>query len=343
MRSKVAAILSLAFLAGTNAALSQTTTGKVVNYKATLDNVKTVFGVAPPVATLHPGDILDTTTLDCFGGALTKPGDTLSMVKMDNPLSGPFYVEGAEPGDTLVIKFLDLKIDGDQGVGTYSPGFGALSSSSYTPMLNPDLPERIWYYPIDHASNTATFKATDSAFTTKIPLHPFMGCVGVAPAGGEARSSIVPAEFGGNMDSPEASAGNTLYLPVNVKGALLYLGDGHAAMGDGEVAGSAIEVPMRVRVQVNVLKGKTIAWPRFENDEYLMATGIYRPLEDAARIAYIELVKWIHEDYGLSELDAYELLSKVAEVRLSEMVDPNYVVIAKINKKYLPARKATAK
>ena len=320
-------------------AQSHGSTGNVVTFKTTIDNVKTVFGVAPPVATLHPGDILDTHTLDCFAGALKKPDDTLSMVKMDNPLSGPFYIEGAEPGDTLAVKFLALTVDGDQGVGTYSPGFGALSTSTYTPMLNPDLPERLWFYPIDHATNTATFKAADSNFTTKIPLHPFMGCVGDAPADGEARSSIVPAEFGGNMDSPEASAGNTLYLPVSVKGALLYLGDGHAAMGDGEVAGSAIEVPMHVRLQVDVIKGKKIAWPRFENDDYLMAAGIYRPLEDAARIAYTELVKWIHDDYGLSELDTYELLSKVAEVRVSELVDPNYVVIAKINKKYLPAKK----
>ena len=104
-------------------------------------------------------------------------------------------------------------------------------------MLNKPLPEKIWFYPIDHATNMATFKALDSNFTVKIPVHPFFGCIGVAPAEGEARSSIVPAEFGGNMDAPEAKAGNTVYFPVNVKGGLLYLGDGHAAMGDGEVAG----------------------------------------------------------------------------------------------------------
>ncbi|MGC2108289.1 MAG: acetamidase/formamidase family protein [Candidatus Korobacteraceae bacterium] len=343
MKSKYLLLLAIFTTPALAHAQSQSSHGALVTYKTTLDNVKTVFAPAPPVATLHPGDILDTNTLDCFAGVLKKPGDTLSMVKMDNPLSGPFYVEGAEPGDTLAVKFLDLTVDGDQGVGTYSPGFGAISTSSYTPMLNTDLPERIWFYPIDKASNMATFKAADSNFTTKIPLHPFMGCVGDAPADGEARSSIVPAEFGGNMDSPEASVGNTLYLPVSVKGALLYLGDGHAAMGDGEIAGSAIEVPMHVRVQVDVIKGQKIAWPRFENDDYLMATGIYRPLEDAARIAFTELVKWIHQDYGLSELDTYELLSKVAEVRLSEMVDPNYVVIAKINKKYLPPKKIARK
>ena len=316
---------------------------RIVTYRATTENVKGVFGPADPVAALRPGDTLDTNTLDCFGGALKKPGDTMSMVKMDNPLTGPFYIEGAQPGDTLVLKFLDLSIDGDQGIGNYVPGFGALSSSTYTPMLNHDLPERIWFYPIDKETNTATFKATDSDFTTKIPLHPFLGCVGVAPADGEARSSLVAAEFGGNMDAPEASVGNTLYLPVNVMGALLYLGDGHAAMGDGEVAGSAIEVPMHERIQVDLIKGKKISWPRFENDEYLMAAGIYRPLEDATRIAYTELIKWIHDDYGLSQLDLYELMSVAGELRVTEIVDPNYAVVARINKKYLPAKQEPPK
>ena len=268
---------------------------------------------AEPVARLKPGDILDTNTLDCFGNAIKKPGDTLSMVKGDNPLTGPFYIEGAEPGDTLAVKILDLEVDGDQGVGAFAPGFGALNETNYTPMLHPPLPEKIWFYPIDHATNTATFQALDSNFSVKIPLHPFFGCIGVAPSGGEARSSIVPAEFGGNMDSPEASVGNTVYFPVNVPGGLLYIGDGHAAMGDGEVAGTAIEVPLRARVQLNLIKGQKINWPRFENDNAIMAVGAYRPLDDCVRIAFTELVAWIHQDYGLSELDAYELLSQGRE------------------------------
>jgi acetamidase/formamidase len=173
----------------------------------------------------------------------------------------------------------------------------------------------------------------------KFPLHPFLGCIGVCPANGEARSSIVPAEFGGNMDAPEVSAGNILYLPVNVPGALLYFGDGHAAMGDGEVAGSAVEVPMRERLKIDVIKGKRIEWPRFENENEIMTTGIYRPVDDAARIAVTELMHWIHADYGLSELDAYELFSKVGKLHLTEMVDPNYVVVAAIDKKYLPPKK----
>ena len=162
---------------------------------------------------------------------------------------------------------------------------------------------------------------------------------GVAPANGEARSSIVPAEFGGNMDAPEVSKGNTLYLPVNVVGALVYFGDGHAAMGDGEIAGTALEVPLRGRVQVHVIKGRKINWPRFENDEYIMTVGAYRPLDDALRIAFTDLVGWIHKDYGLTELDTYELLSKVGEIHLNEMVDPNYVIVAKVKKSYLPKPK----
>jgi amidase len=332
----VAAVVSAGITGLSWLALAEENT---VKYQATIQNVKYLFASLPPVARLKPGDILDTNTLDCFGNAIQKPGDTLDMAKGDNPLTGPFYIEGAEPGDTLAVKILDLAVDSEQGVGALAPGFGAINPTSYTPMLAPPLPPKIWFYPIDRASNMATFQALDSKFTTKIPLHPFFGCIGVAPAGGEARSSIVPAEFGGNMDSPQASVGNTIYFPVNVAGALLYLGDGHAAMGDGEVAGTAIEVPLHAKVEVNLIKGRKINWPRFENDNAIMTAGVYRPLDDCVRIAFTELVAWIHEDYGLSELDAYELLSQVAKIHLNEMVDPNYVVVASIEKKFLPPKK----
>ena len=319
--------------------LLQGTAPNVVRYRATLNDVKYVYGPAEGVARLRSGDILETNTLDAFGNAIQKPGDTFAMAKGDNPLTGPFYIQDAEPGDTLAVKILELKVDGRQGVGGLAPGFGALSKTSYTPMLNPDLPEKIWFYPIDTASNLATFKANDSNYSVKIPMKPFLGCIGVAPPGGEARMSITPGEWGGNMDAPEASAGHTVYLPVSVPGALLYIGDGHAAQGDGEVAGTGIEVPLTARLQVSLIKGQRLAWPRFENDKSLMAVGAYRPLDDALRIAFSQLVAWIHKDYGLSELDAYELLSKVARIHLTEMVDPNYVVVAIIDREYLPPRK----
>jgi amidase len=304
-----------------------------VRYDLKMDELKYVFGVVPPVLKVHAGDIIETNTVDSDGKAVEAAG---YKVPGFNPLSGPFYVEEAERGDTLVVRFLSVEVDGNEGFGDIDPGFGgALNSNPYTPMLGKGIPKRSWTYPIDKAANMATFHASDSNFSVKIPLHPFLGCVGVAPADGEARNSTVPAEFGGNMDASEASAGNTLYLPVNVPGALLFLGDGHAAMGDGEIAGTAIEVSTRVRIQVEVIKGKTIHWPRFENEDYIMAVGIYRPLDDALRIAFTELVHWINERNGLSEMDAYELLSKTAEIHVAEMVDPNYVVVAKIHKKFL--------
>jgi acetamidase/formamidase len=307
---------------------------RTVHYELKFRDLKYVFGPLPPVLRVHAGDIIDTATVDADGKAVEEAG---IKVAGPNPLTGPFYIEEAQPGDTLVVRFLTIDPNTKQGFGGAGPGFGALNSSHYTPMLGESIPPKSWIYPIDKSENVATFHANDSDFSVKIPLHPFLGCVGVAPADGEARSSIVPAEFGGNMDAPEASVGNILYLPVNVPGALLFFGDGHAAMGDGEIAGTAIETSMRVRLQVDVVKGQKIAWPRFENNDYIMAAGIYRPLDDALRIAFTELVRWIHERYALSEMDAYELLSKTAEIHLDEMVDPNYVIVAKINKKFLPA------
>ena len=330
-----AANLSLAQVAASN--ILESTAPKTVRYDLKLNDVKYVYGFAVPVLRLKAGDILETNTADGDGKVLEDAG---MKVGGPNPLTGPFYVEGAEPGDTLVIHFLSVEVNAPEGFGSAGPGFGAINSSGYTPMLDHPIPKKSWLYKIDRSRQAALFQANDSDFSTEIPLHPFLGCVGVAPAHGESRGAIVTAEFGGNMDAPEASAGNTLYLPVNVPGALLYLGDGHAAMGDGEVDGTAIEIQMKVRLELDVIKGRRTDWPRFENPDYIMAVGIYRPLDDALRIAFTELVKWIHSDYGLSEMDAYELLSKVAEIHLDQMVDPNYTIVAKINKKYLPRKQS---
>jgi acetamidase/formamidase len=337
---KLKILAAVILCASPYAVWAQGADGDVVRFKGTMGNVKATFGPAEPVAHVKPGGVLEANSLDCFGNALQKPGDPFSLIKIDNPLTGPFFIDGAEPGDTLVVHILDLQVDSKQGVGTFSPGFGAANSTHYTPMLEKEpLPERAWYYPIDAEKKLITFQATDSDFKVQFPLKPFLGCIGVAPASGETRSSLVPAEFGGNMDAPEVSPGNTLYLPVNVKGALFYFGDGHAAMGDGEVAGSAVEVPMRAKFRFDLVKGKSTGWPRFENEHEIMTAGIYRPVDDAVRIAVSEIVHWMHREYGLSELDGYELFSKVGKLHLTEMVDPNYVVVASVEKKYLPAKK----
>jgi len=303
------------------------------------EELKYVFATAAPVLRVQPGDTVQTWTQSALGDYLQKPGDSLPADFRPNPNTGPFYVEGAEPGDTLAVTLLLIAPASDTAVGIAGPGFGALTQTRFTPMLDEPIEEKVWFYRIDTVNQTVEYAANDSDFTVKLPLRPFLGCVAVAPAAGEARQTIVPGFFGGNMDTPEVRAGTTVYLPVNVPGALLYLGDGHAAQGEGEIAGTAAEVAMNVIFQVDLIKGHSIQTPRMEDETYLMALGSYRPLEDAMRIASRELIRWMVEDYGLSALDAYELLSVAMESNVSQLVDPNYSVLVKIKKEYLPAKK----
>src|SRR5262249_15173303 len=149
----------------------------------------------------------------------------------DNPQTGPFFVEGAEPGDTLAIRILSLKPARAYGVSAFGPGFGALVGTDRTAMLGPDFPETVWRYDVDAKSGRARTSSADGKLTWDVALAPFLGCLGVAPGSGEVRSTIVPGAFGGNMDCPAVKAGNTVYLGVNVPGALLSFGDGHYAMG----------------------------------------------------------------------------------------------------------------
>ena len=161
------------------------------------------------------------------------------------------------------------------------------------------------------------------------------GTVGVAPALGEVRSSLTPGDWGGNMDTPEMRAGVTCYLGVNVEGALFSLGDGHARQGEGETCGVAVECAMDSVVIVDLIKGVPTPWPRLESDTYLMTTGSTRPLEDAFRISHQQLVRWVAELTGQSELDAYQLVSQTALTPVANVVDTNYTVVAKIPKSVL--------
>jgi acetamidase/formamidase len=163
------------------------------------------------------------------------------------------------------------------------------------------------------------------------------GTVGVAPAGGEARSSLVPDAHGGNMDTPEMRAGTTCYLGVNVDGALFSLGDGHCRQGEGETCGVAVEAAMDTVLIVELIKGRLTPWPRLEDDEHIMSTGSARPLEDAFRIAHGDLVHWLAEEHGLETLDAYQLVSQISESPVANVCDPNYTFVAKAPKRYLPS------
>ena len=302
------------------------------------------FGGVAPVASVRPGAVIDTWTLDCFAGAVRTIGDLPSKVcdaRFLNPQTGPYFVEGAEPGDTLAVHFVSITPRGGRGVSSTVPLFGSLTATPTTAMLHPALVERTWVYEIDVAAGVVRYEARDSAFTADLPLDPMHGTVGVAPSLGEVRSSLTPGDWGGNMDTPEMRAGVTCYLGVNVPGALLSFGDGHARQGEGETCGVAVECPMDTVAVVELLKDVPTPWPRLESDGYLMTTGSARPLEDAFRIAHQQLVRWVAELTGQSELDAYQLVSQTALTPIANVVDTNYTVVAKIPKSVL-GRGATA-
>jgi acetamidase/formamidase len=204
-------------------------------------------------------------------------------------------------------------------------------------MLHAPLPARTWVYAIDTAAGVVRYDALDSPYQVDLPLDPMHGTVGVAPALGEVRSSLTPGSWGGNMDTPEMRAGTTCYLGVNVPGALFSLGDGHARQGEGETCGVAVECAMDTVLVLDLIKGGTpTPWPRLEDDTFIMTTGSARPLEDAFRIAHTEMVRWVQELAGLSDMDAYQLVSQTALTPVANVVDTNYTVVAKVPKRVLP-------
>ena len=311
---------------------------EVREYTPTPEELSYTFGGRAPVARLKPGDTLRVYTEDCFGGVVRGPEDLPSVVcefPYLNPVSGPFYVEGAEPGDTLAVHFTSIVPARDWAVSSTFPHFGALTSTSHTATLQPPLEERVWRYDVDVAASLVRFSAARSDFTVDLPMDPMHGTVGVAPAAFEARMTITPDAHGGNMDTPELRAGVTAYFGVNVEGALFALGDGHCRQGHGEVSGVAVEAAMRTTVVVDVIKGVATPWPRLESDEFVMSTGSARPLEDAYRISQHDLVTWAAELTGLDLLDAYQLVSQAGEAPVGNVCDPNYTMVAKVAKRYL--------
>ena len=298
------------------------------------------FGGAAPKHRIASGTRIVSWTEDCFDGAVKTANDLPSKVMTaghDNPQTGPFHIEGAEPGDTIAVHILTLEPAREYAVSSAGPGFGALVSTDRTAMLAPDLPETTWRYDLNPARTMARASSRDGKHTWEIPLAPFLGCLGVAPAAGEVRSTIVPGPFGGNMDCPEVRAGNTVFLGVNVPGALLSLGDGHYAMGEGEIMGAAIEGAMTVEVFVELVKRRATPVPRIENSAEVMFVGSGRPLEDAARVAFKAMVGWVRERSGMTELDAYQFVSQTARAPIIQLVDPEYTVLVKIDKARVPA------
>ena len=287
------------------------------------------FAVREPVLRIKPGTVLisRTNTGPYYtekGGAF--PGEV-----------GPIYVEGATTRDMLVVKIRRVRPNSDLAAAQLYTDFGGLSTESRVRMLNEPIPPRRYLWRLDRERNTATTELPDSRMKRiTVDLRPMLGRVAVAPRGQEAFGGIWPGDFGGNMDAPEVREGTTIYLPIFHDGAYLYFGDGHARQGEGEVAGTGLETSMDVVLEVDVVKGKTIRWPRLEDDQYIMVVGAARPLMDAFRIAHVELVEWLVQEHGFGKWDAYALLGQVAENTVANVVDPLYTVVAKFPKRFLP-------
>lgn len=316
----------------------------VVEFRPGPDQYAWTFGGAAATHRIRPGTALRLWTEDAFSGRLQRTTD-LASERLDmsrvNPQTGPFHVEGAEPGDTLAVHIADLSPARDWAASTTIPFFGALTHPS---LLHDPLPERTWIYQLDRERGTVRFEAPARseapALCLDLPLAPMLGTVGVAPPGREVRSSLVPDTFGGNMDTPEMKVGTTCFLGVNVEGALFSVGDGHYRQGEGESCGTAVEGAMDVTLVVDLVKGGAPGWPRLESDDHYCVVGSARPLEDAWRASQVGMVGWLGELYGLDPLDAYQLLTQIALSPLANVCDTNYSALTKIEKALLPAAAA---
>ncbi len=315
----------------------------VVEFRPGPDQYAWTFGGAAPTHRIKPGTGLRLWTEDAFSGRLQRvsdlPSRVLDMTRV-NPQTGPFFVEGAEPGDTLAIHVAELTPARDWAASSTIPFFGALTGTDRTALLQQPLPEQTWIYQLDRARGTVLFEAQRSSLSLELPLAPMLGTIGVAPAGREVRTSLVPDKFGGNMDTPEMRAGTTCYLGVNVEGALFSVGDGHYRQGEGESCGTAVEGAMDVTLVVDLVKGGAPEWPRLEHDEDYAVVGSSRPLEDAWRASQVGMVGWLGELYGLDPLDAYQLLTQISRSPLANVVDTNYSAVTKVEKALLPAAEA---
>lgn len=292
----------------------------------------TIGPYSEPVMVIKPGDRVVVDTRDAFEGKIVTEQDLPSAklrVPFLNPQNGPIMIEGAEKGDVVAVYIESMLPRGANPRGTCCliPQFGALTGTDFTALLNDSLPEITRKIDIDENGVYWSKRVT-------LPYKPHIGTLSLSPEI-DSINSLTPDNHGGNMDVPDMGPGSITYLPVRSPGARLFIGDAHACQGDGEVCGTAVEYASRTTIHVDLIKAWQIDWPRLETEDKIMVIGSARPLEDATRIAYRELVLWMAKEYGYDKWDAYMMLSQCGKVRLGNFVDPKYSVAAGVEKKYL--------
>ena len=300
----------------------------MTTHRFTPSHYHRTIGSHEPVLRIASGDTVVTTTVDARGQDAAGEQST----ERGNPQTGPFYLEGAQPGDTLCVQLYRLSPSRDHGFsGT------VVAENVVDPSYVRELPQgELGRWRVDVDRGTATLVEPQTALGAfELPLCPMVGCFGVAPARGEAISTATSAEHGGNMDYRGFVQGVTVYFPVFVEGALFHIGDGHALQGDGEIVGTGIEISFDVEFTLTVRKGKTIRWPRGENQDYIFTVGNARPLDQAVQHATTEMLRWLQEDFGLDARGAHTLLGQCVEYDLANIFDPAYTMVCKVSKHLL--------
>jgi len=285
--------------------------------------------------TLDPGDTVETFTVDAAGR--DAAGDLVA--KPANPLTGPFAVRGAEPGDAVSVRILELEPNRGHGWSSIRLAPNTLDPDFVAGLTLSDEPRRVDWR-IDPAARTVQLEDGVAGLTGfHLPLAPMIGCIGVAPDRGQAISTATSGEHGGNMDYRGIAVGVTLYFPVFVPGALLFFGDGHAVQGAGEMAGTGVETSFDVTFEVGLVRtagGDGLRWPRGEDDRALFTLGDARPLDQATQHATTEMVAWLMSRHDLSFEGASVLIGQAAEYEIGNMFDPAYTVVCKVPKAVLP-------
>lgn len=293
----------------------------------------TTMGSHEPVLRIAPGDAVRTSTVDASGrdasGEPVTPGG--------NPQTGPFLVEGAQPGDTLVVQLLELAPNRATGWTSRTLAPNVVDPEFVAQLWQPPAGERnlaIW--DIDRTAGVATLREPASKLGRfSLPLRPMLGCFGVAPARGQAISTATSDRHGGNMDYNGFVAGTTVYFPVEVEGALFSVGDGHALQGDGEIAGTGIETSFDVLFSVDLIKQQRIGWPRGENASHIFTVGNARPLDQCVQHATSEMIRWLRDGYGLDMQSIGLLLGQAVQYDMGNMFDPAYTMVCKLSKQVL--------
>ena len=308
------------------------------------------YGPNEPAITVKPGDTVVTRVVDASGldedlkplPRSMKARSPVTQYYEGNPLAGPIAVEGAEPGDALAIRIRKIALNRPTAWSSFIPHFGGFTGEGprREVLLHQPLPKKRFEWRLDRKRKVGVLRLTKSRMKKiEVPLDPFLGSIGVAPRFGRVETAMTPGEHGGNMDCVETRAGTTLYLPVSAVGGLLHFGDVHAAQGDGEICGVALETSAEVTVTLDLCKGWAIDWPRLEDRTHIMVAASTRPLMDAFALAHVEMVTWLAADFGYDKWEAYQVLSQVGTARVGNVVDPNYTVVAKFPRKYLPSRR----